>query len=133
MTQRILIVNDDPALLRLIDLLLKEEGYEPIPMHNRTAAYSMAVEERPSLIILDTWLGERDSGWDLLLALKADEITEGIPVLICTSDLDGLKEKAAIISQMRGLQVIGKPFDPDTLLLRIKEMLEPTLEGSSSE
>jgi DNA-binding response OmpR family regulator len=131
MPDRILIVNDDPALLRLVDLLLKEEGYEPIPMHNKVAAYGMAIEEPPSLIILDTWLDERDSGWELLLALQADGATVSIPVLICTSDLDGLEEKKGALSQMPGVQVISKPFNPDVLLVRIKQMLEPTLEGSA--
>ncbi|WP_027340604.1 response regulator transcription factor [Halonatronum saccharophilum] len=114
---RILVVDDDKNLCRLMEVYLKKEGYKVVLANEGQGAIDKYYEENPDLIILDIMLPKMD-GWDICKAIrkKAD-----IPILMLTAK----GEKA---DKLKGLELgaddyVTKPFDPDELVARVKAIL----------
>jgi DNA-binding response OmpR family regulator len=138
----IAVVNHDPVYLGLVQQILAVEGYEPLICPEGTAAHSVIVERQPDAVLLDTWLEHQESGWILLQTLRLDEQTMHIPILLCTSDPDGVKARIEQIEKLGQIRVLNKPFDPATMLREMKEMLAsekapithmPSSDGSRPE
>ncbi|TMB94070.1 MAG: response regulator [Chloroflexi bacterium] len=121
---RIAIVNHDPVFLRLIDRLLTLEDFDVVVCPSGTLAHEVIVKAQPQLVMLDTWLEDRDAGWMLLQTLQLDERVSGIPVLICTSDREEFDTRVHE-GGPSNLRCIQKPFKPETLVSTIREMLTP--------
>jgi len=110
---RILICDDDPVILRLLQVNLELEGYEVLLAHDGEEAYEVAAKESPALVILDIMMPRMD-GYQAVEALKADEKTASIPIVF-------LSAKAQQSDIDRGLRhgvsdYLTKPFDPSELL-----------------
>lgn len=106
----ILIVEDDPQVSRLIELVLKRMGRESKTMSGGDAALMQARAEHPSLVIAD--LGVKGLAGDALCSsLKSDDQTRGIPVIILSGDRD-IREKADTCGADAYL---GKPFEFEEL------------------
>ncbi|MFP5299579.1 MAG: response regulator, partial [Actinomycetota bacterium] len=78
--KRILICDDDPVILRLIQVNLELEGYDVLMAHHGEEAYEVATEHKPDLIILDIMMPRWD-GYQTCEHLKANEETKHIPVV----------------------------------------------------
>jgi CheY-like chemotaxis protein len=111
----VLVVDDDGDVREAIADLLREHGYEVVPIENgRKAAEYLARQPRPACLVLDLWMPELD-GWSL-----ACEVLQGrlprVPILLVTagsSDVDyPVPER----------YVLHKPLDPDDLLTRVAEL-----------
>jgi CheY-like chemotaxis protein len=119
----IAVVNHESTFLRLMENLLHTEGYETIAIADGGSAYEVLKRDQPQLVIIDTWLGSRDRGLDLIQLLKLDPETAAIPILVVSSD-----DKARVTEKLAhpsgdGIEVLFKPFDPEDLLTAIKDML----------
>jgi DNA-binding response OmpR family regulator len=113
----ILLVDDDPALLRLVTMSLRGEGYRVITAYRGADALRLAYREQPDLIILDIMMPHMD-GWEVCQRLR--EMTD-TPIIFLTAR-DGLQDR------LRGFAAgaddyIAKPFNIDELLLRIAAVL----------
>ncbi len=128
-TARIAVVNHDSVFLRLIDLVLRGDGHEPIPCPSGTAAHEVIVQQQPDLIMIDTWLEVQEAGWALVQTLRLDEATRRIPSLICSSDPNEVKRRAGQLETMPNVDVLPKPFDPESLLAKLAHMMDVHLEG----
>jgi len=106
---RVLIVDDDPAVLDAAERLFMAEGYLPISTGTPQAALQIARSMRPVAIFLDVLMPEFD-GWDALAALKADPDTRDIPVVMIS--MLGERERA-LYAGAEG--VIPKPLDAGKL------------------
>ena len=84
MDEKILIVEDEKDIARLLDYNLKKEGYRTVLVHEGSAAPLLAAKERPRLIILDLMLPGLD-GLEVCRRLKMDAKTAGIPVIMLTA------------------------------------------------
>lgn len=114
---KVLVADDNPDILKLIDLNLKYEGYKTITAEDGEKAFNLARKHKPDLIILDVLMPVMD-GWQVLANLKNSEETENIPVIMLT----GLSMKEG---KERGLiegveDFLSKPFNP----LRLLEIVE---------
>jgi DNA-binding response OmpR family regulator len=118
----IAVVNHDPVFIRLMENILTIEGYRVLAINDGTAVYEVIKRDKPDAIVLDTWLGERHVGWDLLQVLMLDEITAAIPVLICSSD-DPDEVAKKLGPNRQTIQTINKPFDTGELLAAVKKVL----------
>jgi CheY-like chemotaxis protein len=118
------VINHEPTFLRLMERLLISAGYRALTIQDGALAYEMVKRDQPQLIILDTWLKSRDAGIDLMQLLRLDELTASIPVLVVSSD--DKKQIESKFANVTGPEVnlLFKPFDPETLLRVVKEMLE---------
>jgi DNA-binding response OmpR family regulator len=84
MAQRILAVDDEERVVRLLQIRLQALGYEVVPAHDGEAALRLAVEKRPDLILLDVMMPKID-GFEVLRRLKAEPTTAPIPVIMLTA------------------------------------------------
>ena len=84
MPHKILIVDDEPFMLRLIQHHLEQAGYELIKARNGREALDIAAREVPRLVIMDAMMPNMD-GFTALRQLKQDPSTRSIPVIMLTS------------------------------------------------
>ena len=115
--QKIMIVEDDPAIREELALLLKNEGYTPLVMTEFTDIPGQAVRERPDLILLDIGLPGKD-GFSLCAALRK---AISAPVIFVTSRDAGVDEVRAL--SLGGDDYITKPYSIPVLLARVKAVL----------
>jgi CheY-like chemotaxis protein len=116
--RRILVVDDDDDIRRLVCLILASEGYEAIPASDGLEALRLLHErERPSLILLDIMMPRMD-GEALVAVLNMSPDLRTIPVVIMSGHGDA-QEKSRTCSA-RGCLV--KPVDVDDLLTTVHEL-----------
>jgi CheY-like chemotaxis protein len=116
--RRILVVDDDEDIRRLVCLILASEGYEAIPASDGLEALRLLHErERPSLILLDIMMPRMD-GEALVAVLNMSPDLRTIPVVIMSGHNDA-QEKSRTCSA-RGCLV--KPVDVDDLLTTVHEL-----------
>lgn len=118
--KRILICDDDPVILRLLEVNLQLEGYEVLSADNGESAIEVAREDQPDLIVLDIMMPRLD-GYETCARLKEDDDTKNIPVVFLSakaqqSDID--KGKAFGIADY-----LTKPFDPNELIETVGRLL----------
>ena len=115
MPKKILAVDDERHIVRLVEVNLQRAGYEVVTAFDGREALEKARTEKPDLIVLDVMMPYMD-GPEVLQKLKADPETRDIPVIMLTS-------KAQDADVFRGWQSgldpgLPKPFDPRRLLSR---------------
>ena len=121
----IAVVDHEPVFLRLMQTMLTVAGYRAMTINDGAMAYELIKRDQPQAVIIDSWLGAREDGWDLLQVLKLDKSTASIPVIVLSSD-DPTVVKDRLGSAASGADVplLFKPFDPDDLLAVVAETLE---------
>ena len=124
--QKIMVIEDDPAIQEELALLLENEGYTPLVVTNFTEIPEQAVLERPDLILLDIGLPGRD-GFSLCAALRKAIPT---PIIFVTSRDAGVDEVRAL--SLGGDDYIIKPYSVPVLLARIKAVLRRSLDEPES-
>lgn len=119
MAFKILVVDDEEHLARIVKLTLERAGYEAVCAYDGSEALEIARRERPSLVILDLTLPVID-GCQVCSALKGDERTKSIPVIILSGrDLSAARTKPPAPADL----FIEKPFNTRLLLARISELI----------
>ena len=111
--KRILIADDDPVILRLIQVNLELEGYQVLLANNGQEAVDTAIKETPDLVILDIMMPRLD-GCQACEQLKASDATKDIPVIFLSA-----KAQQGDIEKGKSFGVVDyltKPFDPSELL-----------------
>ena len=119
--QRILIVEDEAALSEMIKIRLEKNGYEVISAFDGVQALEMARQQNPNLIILDLMIPKID-GYKVCRMLKFDEKYKKIPIIMFTARTQESDKQLG--EQVGADAYIIKPFDPEVLLSKIKELLE---------
>jgi DNA-binding response OmpR family regulator len=119
--KRILLVDDEPALVELIKIRLEANGYEVIPASDGQQALDLARKEMPELIILDLTLPRVD-GYKVCRLLKSDDRYKKIPILLFTARAQESDKELGKEAGADGY--IIKPFEPSSLLAKIKEFLK---------
>ncbi len=116
-TGTIVVVDDAPELLDLLGLVLTDEGYRVVPCHEGARARELIARERPDLVMLDLRMAGVTE-WEVLDALKSDQSTAGIPVIVCSGAVDELRVAEPRLRTL-GCDVLVKPFDIDDLIERV--------------
>ena len=118
--KKILIVEDENELIVGLSTLLKSQGYLTVAASDALFGISLTHREKPDLIILDLGL-PAGGGLHVLENLNHSTATKNIPVVILTAQQEeGLEEKLKLMGVAGFFQ---KPFEPETLLSKIKEIL----------
>lgn len=115
--QKIMIIEDDPAVREELSLLLENEGYQPIPVTAFHNILQQISEETPDLILLDLGLPGQD-GLSLCANLRR---SSNVPIIFVTSHDSTADELSAL--SMGGDDYITKPYNIPLLLTRIKVVL----------
>jgi diguanylate cyclase (GGDEF)-like protein/PAS domain S-box-containing protein len=119
-TAKILVVDDKPENLRLLSQTLSQEGYEVRCVISGQMALRVAHSILPDLILLDVMMPELD-GYQVCAQLKADEPTQHIPIIFLSANNDTIDKVKAF--NAGAVDYIGKPFQIEEVLLRIKNQL----------
>jgi DNA-binding response OmpR family regulator len=117
---RILVADDEPALLRLLEFVLGRRGYIVQGVTNGNAAIEVLKAESPDLVILDVMMPGLD-GYEVLTFIRETPRLEGLPVVMLTA-------RAQLDDIQRGLTLgadayLAKPFDPEELLSVVESLL----------
>jgi len=117
----IMLVDDTPANLRLLDNLLCQQGYRVRPAASGSLALRSAAAKPPDLILLDVRMPEMD-GHTVCERLKSDPHTQSIPVIFISASNDTAdKVKGFAVG---GVDYVTKPFEPAEVLARVNTHLE---------
>lgn len=120
MPANILIVEDEPAIQELIALNLEHAGHHVLRARDAEEATRLVRQALPDLVLLD-WMLPGQSGIQFARALRADERTRQIPIIMLTARSDELDKVAGLDSGAD--DYMTKPFSPRELLARIKAVL----------
>ena len=117
MRQRILLVDDDPALLELLTQYLEEADFKVLPAINGAVALKLAYHEHPDLVLLDVMLPGMD-GWEICARLR--ELSD-VPIVMVTA-------RSGEADKLRGFKLgvddyITKPFSFAELVARVHAVL----------
>jgi CheY-like chemotaxis protein len=147
MAKKVLVIDDDPNVLKFLSLALEENGYAPLCAEDGMEGLEKVKSENPDLIILDVMMPKR-TGFVLFRQLRKSSEYKDIPVMMLTAVADSLREQDAkkegtfdapydelreslrkAIQKMReeGLDkpemFVDKPIDPDDVIAKIKELI----------
>lgn len=112
----VLIVEDDASVRMTLSFVLEDEGFAVLEAEDGEEALRLATSERPNVILLDSVMPKL-GGPQVLAALKENKTTSDIPVFI----LSGMTPRAD--TDWAGAHFIGKPFSPDELVQKIRNVL----------
>ncbi len=120
MKDKILIVEDDRDIVKMLDYNLKKEGFRTVSVFDGEDALDAVRRERPNLVMLDLMLPGID-GLDVCKSLKKDPESASIPIIMLTAKS---QESDKVIGLELGADdYITKPFSPKELVARIKAVL----------
>jgi CheY-like chemotaxis protein len=114
----VLVVDDDPAVRELLGRFLGDDGYRVATAADGEEGLRLARELRPSAIVLDVVMPERD-GWNVLARLKADPDLRDTPVIMLT-----IVDEKALGYSLGATEYLTKPVDRDRLLSLVRECCE---------
>jgi len=115
--KKILTIDDDQNILRLLEIKLSEAGYAVIKADNAKLGINIALDQKPELILLDILMPEID-GEKATDILKEDKETKDIPIIYITSLLEknDVNEGFVSGSKIGDQPFISKPFESGELL-----------------
>ena len=120
MPAKILVVDDDPNVQRVLTYTLKQEGYEVLVASDGAEGFKLWSTEEPALILLDVMLPKMD-GYQVAAKIREEEQTAHVPIIMLTAERE-------IEQRVRGLRAgaddyLIKPFHQAELLARMKSLL----------
>jgi len=124
---RVLVVEDEPDMNRLLALVLRAFGMEPVPALDAEEALRRLGEGPVDAVLLDLMLPGM-SGYDLCRRLKADPATRAVPVVILTA-LDQPEHRRRAL-EAGADDYLTKPFDPEVLAARLRAALKTARPGA---
>jgi CheY-like chemotaxis protein len=104
--------------------LLTDAGYPKVTWHVGAGAFHRIRDEQPNLVLLDINLMNPGRGWSTLDAVRLHPKTRHIPVILCSTDMRLIQEKADLLREMN-CQSLEKPFDIETLLEAVATAIGP--------
>ncbi|MCC6486272.1 MAG: response regulator [Candidatus Hydrogenedentes bacterium] len=118
--KRVMIVDDDPDALSLMEKILTDEGFELIKVSNATEVGLKAAQLSPDLILLDFLMPEIN-GFEVTKALRENELTRSTPIMAvtCLSKEQDIERIFACGAD----EYLAKPFKVDQLLEKVRELI----------
>ena len=116
-SKRILIADDDPAIVESTKLILEEFGYTVDYTYDGKIVYEMK-DNFPDLMLLDIWMSGQD-GRDICKYVKKDPRKKIIPVIMISASRDIKKSALAVGAN----DFLEKPFDMEDLLAKINKLI----------
>jgi CheY-like chemotaxis protein len=117
---RILVVEDQDSIRRMIEALVQARGYEVTAVSSGAKAIDVALTDPPDIVLLDLNLPGQYDGFDVCQRLRSDPVTRHVPVVIISAmDDDESRERA---SAAGATAYYTKPFSPIALLKEIDRL-----------
>ncbi len=122
--QHVFVINSSPEFLDLMRDLLQDERYNVTTTNFVPKTFEQVETVRPDVLVIDVAVGQR-AGWDLLDRLHREASTNGIPVLVVSTDPRLLERARGGAERHGGRAFLTKPFDLDAMLGAIQELIGP--------
>jgi DNA-binding response OmpR family regulator len=119
--RKILVVDDEPSIVRPLAFILKKNGYKVITAANGEEGLNIAQTEKPDLIFLDVMM-PRKNGYEVCQELKSDPDLQHIYVIILTArgvELDEEEKK-----RINADEYMSKPFSPIKVVEKVNAVLQ---------
>ena len=128
---RITVVNDNPEFLELVHDILEDDRYEATTIDvDQPRAVDRIRASRPDLLMIDLRLGqEGQQGWDIARRLRSQPELRELPVLVCSADIEALREIESDIAVDPRVDTLAKPFGVDELTDAIDRLLAKPVGG----
>jgi CheY-like chemotaxis protein len=124
MTKKILVIDDEPELVKAVEIRLKTTGYKVEVAYDGLSGIDKAKETKPDLILLDIIMPKMD-GYEVCKTLKSNSKTKDIPIIIFTASIAVGQQELEKKCVSAGAQAaIIKPFETQDLLNIIDEILK---------
>ena len=118
--EKILIVEDDPSVLRATSYILEKEGYEVLTAVDGLEGLKMAKDDNPDLLILDVMLPGID-GFEICHSLRAESQTANLPILMFSAK--GQESDKATGLKVGADEYLTKPVERTVLLSKVEALL----------
>lgn len=125
---RILVVDDEPLLCRMISAMLKRAGYMATTASNGTLALEAVEADPPDLITLDVMMPDM-SGIDVARKLREDDETAEIPIVFVTALDRSVSADLRTLADQPGIYHIDKPFTREQLVVQVSIALQEKQAG----
>ncbi len=119
MAKKILVVDDEPDLLKVTALRLKKTGYDVVVGIDGREAMDLAHQAVPDLMILDVYLPVMN-GDEVARILKQEEAMKHIPIILISATMESLPARA---KESMADSYLIKPFTPEQLLSEVKRLI----------
>ena len=121
---RVAVIDDDDEFASLMEALLEEEGYSFVrPSMDATDPAGAVVAAEPDVVMLDLRGVYADGGLALLARLRDHPALAGLPVLVCSADIQLLRDHAGELASMPGVAALEKPFRIDAVIGAIERLI----------
>jgi two-component system alkaline phosphatase synthesis response regulator PhoP len=118
--QLILVVDDDKEIVRLVRAYLEQSGYQVTVAHDGETALHVLRHDRPTLVVLDLMLPDRD-GWDITRLVRSDPSLANTPIIMLTARIDDTDKIIGL--ELGADDYITKPFNPREVVARVRSVL----------
>jgi len=120
MAQRVLVVDDDRQIVRLLRAYLEKDGYRVLVAYDGSTALQVLRSERPDLVLLDLMLPDRD-GWEVTRIVRGNPGLAQTPLIMLTARVE---DQDRIVGLELGADdYVTKPFNPREVVARVRAVL----------
>jgi two-component system alkaline phosphatase synthesis response regulator PhoP len=120
MTQRVLVVDDDKEIVRLMRAYLEQAGYQALAAYDGESALHVLRREHPDLMVLDLMLPDRD-GWDITRTVRSDAALARTPIIMLTARVEDADKIVGL--ELGADDYVTKPFNPREVVARVRSVL----------
>jgi two-component system alkaline phosphatase synthesis response regulator PhoP len=120
MTQRILVVDDDKEIVRLVRAYLEQAGFQVLTAYDGETALHTLRRDRPDLVVLDLMLPDRD-GWDVTRIVRGDSGLANTPIIMLTARVEDTDKIIGL--ELGADDYVTKPFNPREVVARVRSVL----------
>lgn len=118
--QRILVVDDDKSIVKVVRSYLEQAGYEVRVAYDGATALHSLRSERPDLLVLDLMLPDRD-GWEITRLIRADATLGATPIIMLTARVEDADKIVGL--ELGADDYITKPFNAREIVARVRALL----------
>ena len=129
MSARILVADDDPAVLDAVGAVLAHDGYEIETAEDGATALKSVLDEPPALLVLDVAM-PRLNGWEVCAIVRRQSHTREVPILFLTGRVE-LRDQITAM-QVGGSDHLKKPFDAEELRNKVRALTRQGPSGAAA-
>ena len=126
---RILVAEDDPALRRLVDMLLSNQGYDVLTVNDGADALAAVDNWPPDALVVDVMM-PRISGLTVCRELRADRRFAAVPIILLTARV--FDDDIQAVMDLGGIEFMNKPFNPRQLMAVLERLVPESLPQAHS-
>jgi two-component system alkaline phosphatase synthesis response regulator PhoP len=120
MGQRILVVDDDRSIVKVLAGYLEQAGFAVLAAHDGETALHLLRRDRPELVILDLMMPRRD-GWEVTRIIRSDKDLASTPIIMLTARFEDTDKIAGL--ELGADDYVTKPFNAREVVTRVKALL----------